>query len=93
MFYGTEVYEVNQNLRDLAITFAKKATLQKSSAVAKYCVGYNIASASSAPSILTADVTASNVFFHGSRLSKSIEKACAVFTGGKAVYGLTAQEE
>ncbi|KAG9242519.1 purine nucleoside permease [Calycina marina] len=93
IFYGTEVFELNQTLRDVAVAYAGKATLQESAVVAKHCQLYGNAVAKSSPSILTADVAASNVFFHGSMLSKTIENTFSLFTNNRAIYGLTAQED
>ena len=77
----------------MAVEYAKKATLQTSDSVTKYCTIYGNPTASSPPNILTTDVAASNVFFHGSFLSKSVENTFSLFTNNRAVYGLTAQEE
>ncbi|KAH8596615.1 purine nucleoside permease [Bisporella sp. PMI_857] len=91
--YGTEVFEVSQNLRDIAAKLAKKAVLKKSDSVTEYCTRFQNPTASTEPTILTVDVTASNVFFHGPLLSKSVENTVSLLTNGRADYGLTAQED
>ena len=93
MFYGTEVFELNQNLRDIAVGYAEKVSLQKSDSVTEHCTHYGKPAASSPPAILTTDVASSNVFFHGSLLSESVQNTFSLFTKNRAVYGLTAQEE
>lgn len=97
--YGTEVFELNCNLRNLVHEFGKKAHLEDSPAVRSYCTQYAEApddtfeAATNPPSIIKADVTSSNVFFHGSLLSEAFSQTCKLFTDGSAVYGITAQED
>lgn len=77
----------------MAVGYAKKAILKRSDLVTKHCTRYGHPAASSLPGILTTDVASSNVFTHGSFLSKSVENTFSLFTKNRAVYGLVAQEE
>ena len=99
-WYGTEVFELNNNLRKAASEFAQSASLKDSPRVREYCKKYatlsdgtfNSAQASP-PSIIQADVTSSNVFWHGRYLSEAFDQTCKTFTKDAANYGITAQED
>ena len=97
--YGSEVFELNNDLRQIAISFAKTASLEDSAAAAKNRALYSDSpdgiyhAATLDPSIVEGDVTASNVFFHGSLLCESFEKVVKLYTSGKAKYYMTAQED
>lgn len=100
--YGTEVYELNENLRSVAVDLAISITLQSSPAVKDYCSRYRPAGtvgdaecypATMPPTVIEADVTSSNVFFHGNLLSEAFSNTCKVFTDNAAKYAITAQED
>jgi len=99
-FYGTEVYQLNSNLRTRAVTLARNASLHDAPTVREYCARYattldhgEYQPATAPPAVIEADVTASNVFFHGHRLSNAFEQTCRTFTNSAALYGITAQED
>lgn len=95
--YGTEVFEVNENLRDIAVDFAKKATLNDSSDAIAYRAHYATsdmyAAATLAPSVITCDVATSDVYFSGALLGEAFENTTTLFTNGSGVYCTTAQED
>lgn len=95
--YGTEVFEVNAALRDIAVNFAKAARLNDSTVAQAYRVKYAKTSAykagSEGPTILAADVATSDVYFSGTLLSEAFENTTKLFTNGSGVYGFTAQED
>ena len=95
--YGTEVFEVNDNLRQLAIGFAKTATLNDSSAAKAYRANYAQTNAykagSEGPSVVACDVATSDVYFSGTLLSEAFENTTKLFTNGSGVYCTTAQED
>ncbi|KAL8714084.1 MAG: hypothetical protein Q9220_001812 [cf. Caloplaca sp. 1 TL-2023] len=95
--YGTEVFELNQPLRDLAISFARTATLNDSSAAVAYRANYATTSAYKAaslpPSIVACDVATSDVYYSGTLLSEAFENTTTLFTNGSGVYCTTAQED
>lgn len=94
--YGTEVFEVNEALRDLAVGFAKSATLNDSSAAAAYRANYGTgiyAAATKAPGIITCDTATSDVYFSGALLGEAFENTTTLFTNGSGVYCMTAQED
>ena len=95
--YGTEVFEVNSNLRDLAINFAKKAKLNDSSDAKAYRAHYATTNAykagSEAPGIVACDVATSDVYYSGTLLSEAFENTTKLFTNGSGEYCTTAQED
>jgi len=88
--YGTEVFEVNEALRDVAIGFASKATLNDSAQAAAYRAKYGSASvyaaATTKPSVLKGDVATSDVYFSGTLLSEAVENVTKLYTNGSGVY-------
>jgi purine nucleoside permease len=91
--YGTEVFEVNEDLRDIAVEFAKTAKLNDSTVSQSYRSNYAYAAANLAPSILSCDVATSDVYFSGNLLGEAFENTTTLFTNGSGVYCTTAQED
>lgn len=95
--YGTEVFEVSDALRQLAMCFAKTATLNDSSAAQAYRANYATAAAyvagSQAPGIVACDVATSDVYFSGALLSEAFGNTTKLFTNGSGIYCTTAQED
>ncbi|CAD6585289.1 MAG: hypothetical protein ASARMPREDX12_001960 [Alectoria sarmentosa] len=95
--YGTEVFEVNDNLRQLAIGFAKTAVLNDSADAKAYRANYASTSAyeagSKGPSVVGCDTATSDVYFSGTLLSEAFENTTKLFTNGSGVYCTTAQED
>ena len=95
--YGTEVFEVNDALRQLAIGFASTATLNDSADAVAYRANYATTSAyeagSKPPSVVGCDVATSDVYFSGALLSEAFENTTKLFTNGSGVYCTTAQED
>jgi purine nucleoside permease len=91
--YGTEVFEVNECLRDMAVEFAKTAKLNDSSVSEAYRANYAYAEATKPPGILSCDVATSDVYFSGALLGEAFENTTTLFTNGSGVYCTTAQED
>ncbi|RKF75098.1 Purine nucleoside permease [Golovinomyces cichoracearum] len=95
--YGTEVFELNERLRDVAAEFASKATLKDSPTAeayrAKYASNVEYSAAVRKPSVIRCDVTTSDVYFSGARLGEAFEDTTRLFTNGSGVYCVTAQED
>ncbi|CAD6447928.1 e4cac994-6e59-4c02-ab2f-543c3cfe5191 [Sclerotinia trifoliorum] len=99
--YGTEVFEVNEPLRDLAVAFAKKATLNDSETSIAYRTLYDTNStevnkyqaATHAPTIITCDTATSDVYYSGTLLGEAFENTTTLLTNGSGVYCMTAQED
>jgi len=96
-FYGTEVFEVNEALRSVAISFASGAKLNDSSDAAAYRAKYasvsSYAAGAKAPSVVACDVATSDVYYSGDHLSEAFENTTHIWTNGSGVYCTTAQED
>jgi hypothetical protein len=88
--YGTEVFEVSEALRDMAIGFASKAKLNDSALAVAYRAKYKsisaYAAATAGPSVLKGDVATSDVYYSGTLLSEAVENVTKLYTNGSAVY-------
>ncbi|KDQ53422.1 hypothetical protein JAAARDRAFT_434697 [Jaapia argillacea MUCL 33604] len=95
--YGTEVFEVNDALRSLAIGFARTAVLNDSSTAVAYRALYNTtpsyAPATMPPSIVPCDVATSDVYYSGNLLSEAFDNTTYLYTNGSGIYCMTAQED
>ncbi|MCJ1263461.1 hypothetical protein MMC22_003331 [Lobaria immixta] len=95
--YGTEVFEVNQALRDIAIGFAKTAKLNDSDAAIEYRSHYATNPAykagSGPPSVVACDVATSDTFFSGKLLGEAFENTTKLLTNGSSLYCVSAQED
>ncbi|TVY91679.1 Purine nucleoside permease, partial [Lachnellula willkommii] len=100
--YGTEVFEVNEALRDMAVQLASKAKMSDtnvSAAYRKLYAGDQTAAdclytkALQSPSVIKCDVVTSDVYFSGDLLAESFENTTRLFTNGSGTYCMTAQED
>ncbi|KAK4539910.1 hypothetical protein LTR36_009952 [Oleoguttula mirabilis] len=95
--YGTEVFELNQNLQKIAAAFARTATLNDSDTAIEYRANYASASAyaagAAAPSVVECDVATSDVYFSGDTLGTAFGNYTTLVTNGSGVYCTTAQED
>lgn len=95
--YGTEVFEVNDALRRLAIGFAGNATLVDSDAAGKARSNYAntsiFAAAVEAPSVVACDTATADVYFSGALLGEAFENTTSLFTNGSGIYCSSQQED
>lgn len=95
--YGTEVFEVNDRLRQRAISFAKTAVLNDTAAAntlrANYASNSAFKASAQPPSVVACDTATSDNYFTGTLLSEAVENTTALFTNGSAVYCSTEQED
>ncbi|EMC99662.1 hypothetical protein BAUCODRAFT_30038 [Baudoinia panamericana UAMH 10762] len=95
--YGTEVFELNQNLQHIAASFARQATLNDSADAVAYRANYASASiytaGASSPSVIECDVATSDVYYSGVILSTAFGNFTSLVTNGSGVYCTTAQED
>lgn len=95
--YGTEVFEVNQNLQKIAAGFARKAVLNDSAEAIAYRAHYAsapiYAKGAEPPSVVECDVATSDVYYSGALLSESFANFTTLLTNGSGVYCTTAQED
>jgi purine nucleoside permease len=97
ILYGTEVFEVNDALKKLAVEFAKTATLNDSDVAAAYRANYASTAAyapgAAPPSVVECDVATSDVYYSGTLLSEAFENTTTLWTNGSGTYCSTAQED
>ncbi|KAI0367097.1 purine nucleoside permease [Pilatotrama ljubarskyi] len=95
--YGTEVFEVNDNLRQLAIEMARTGTLfddaQSQEYRAHYASHSAFAAGAAAPSIVACDTATAGVFWTGNLLAEAFENTTTLWTNGSATYCTTQQED
>lgn len=97
--YGTEVFELNQNLQKMAVDFAKKATLNDSDAAVAYRALYAddeiyaAGASSSGPGVYACDVATSDVYYSGRLLGEAFGNFTTLITNGTGNYCSTAQED
>ncbi|KAI1771240.1 putative purine nucleoside permease [Hypoxylon cercidicola] len=99
IIYGTEVMELNENLRDAAAELAQKAELVDSPASADYRTKYvtssgAYAAAVAGPSVIKCDSATSDVYYSGTLLSEAFENTTKIWTNQSTVtYCMSAQED
>jgi purine nucleoside permease len=96
--YGTEVFEVNDALRKLAVNFARTATLNDSAEAIAYRALYTsptgiYEAGTRPPSVVECDVATSDVYWSGKLLGESFSNYTKLVTNGTGLYCNTAQED
>jgi purine nucleoside permease len=96
--YGTEVFEVNDALRKLAVRFAQTATLNDSNSAVEYRALYNTTGGAYAagvqpPSVVECDVATSDVYYSGKLLGDAFGNYTRLVTNGTGNYCASAQED
>ena len=89
--YGTEVFELNLNLRDKAMKLASSVSLNDTAAASAYRAKYNYAPANEPPRIIAGDAACSDVYYSGALLCESFGNFTTMITNGTGVYVMTAQ--
>ncbi|KAJ6788083.1 hypothetical protein PWT90_02530 [Aphanocladium album] len=92
--YGTEVFELNAELRDAAYEFATAAVLEDDEGAQTLRRQYNAdTAAAQAPGLVKCDVTTSDVYFIGEKLADTFDKTTEIWTNGTGEYCMSAQED
>lgn len=91
--YGTEVFELNANLRDRLYYVASQATLNDTDGAAAYRATYRYAPANQPPIVVKCDSGTSNDYISGSILGYAIANYTKLLTNGTGVYCATQQED
>ncbi|KAF7358212.1 Purine nucleoside [Mycena venus] len=97
--YGTEVFEMNENLRQLAFRLAKTAepqlndTADSRAARVPYLTAPQFAAAGGSPSVVLCDTATSDTFWSGTLLAEAFENTTKLFTNQSAKYCTTQQED
>ncbi|KAI0882375.1 putative purine nucleoside permease [Annulohypoxylon maeteangense] len=99
VIYGTEVMELNENLRDAAADLAQRAKLADSAGAADYRAKYGTdnglyAAGADEPQVIKCDSATSDVYFSGAMLSETFENTTQLWTNQTTMtYCMTAQED
>ncbi|KAG5951930.1 hypothetical protein E4U53_002001 [Claviceps sorghi] len=96
--YGTEVFEVNEALREAAYVLASRATLTDRGGPQEYRSkysgpAYHHAMAPLAPSVVKCDIATSDVYYSGTKLAIAFENTTRLWTNQTGTYCMSAQEE
>ncbi|KAF5328041.1 hypothetical protein D9758_011119 [Tetrapyrgos nigripes] len=95
--YGTEVFELNDDLRQLAFSFAQKAELYDTPEAQAYRNNYvnvsQFAAGASAPSFVLCDTATADTYWIGTMLAEAFENTTSLWTNGTGVYCTTQQED
>lgn len=96
--YGTEVFEVNSELRKIAVGFARQANLSDSETAKAYrrhyvTPGGEYKAATQSPRVTECDVATSDVYYSGQLLARTFENTTKVLTNGTGDYCSSAQED
>lgn len=92
--YGTEVFEVNANLRDRALALAQTAELSNGTAGNKaFRELYAHAPANQPPAAVAADLLTSDLYWYGKLMLDAANNYTMLLLNGTASFGTTAQED
>jgi purine nucleoside permease len=93
--YGTEVFELNANLRNIAYDLASKAKLADSNTAKIYRARYqeSFEKAAKPPSVIKCDVATSDVYYSGTMLAEAFESTTRLWTNGTGASCMSAQED
>jgi len=95
--YGTEVFELNDDLRNMAIMLASTAKLNDTDAAAAYRANYAsdpaYVAGASGPTIVPCDVATADVYYSGTLLSEAFDNTTTLLTNGTGRYCSSAQED
>lgn len=95
--YGTEVFEVNEDLRQLAISFAQTATLNDTDDARAYRALYATTTeydmGGQAPGVVACDTATSDVYFTGTLLADAAANTTSKWTNGNGTYCTSQQED
>lgn len=91
--YGTEVFELNTNLRDAVKPYLSDIALNDSSTAQAWRAQFDYAPANAPPAVFCGDVSTSDVYFAGTLLSEAFGNITKLWTNGTGEYAMTAQED
>lgn len=96
--YGTEVFELNDALRNIAAQYARTATLNDSADAVAYRALYKTpdgiyAAGTSTPSVVECDSATSNFYWGGKLLGEAFSNYTKLITNGTGLYCNTQQED
>ncbi|KAF8217037.1 purine nucleoside permease [Mycena galopus ATCC 62051] len=96
-FDGTEVFEVNDALRQAAVGLAQTAKLTDTDDCKRLRSTYTsspiFAAGAAPPSIVMCDTLTSDTYWSGALLAEAFENTTSLFTNGRGIYCSTQQED
>ncbi|ROV94953.1 hypothetical protein VMCG_08301 [Cytospora schulzeri] len=97
-WYGTEVFEVNEDLRQAAFALASRANLSDNAIASEYRARYAAegevyAAGAAAPSVVLCDGATSDVYYSGALLADAFDNTTTLWTNGTGNYCMSAQED
>ncbi|KAI5362321.1 Putative purine nucleoside permease [Septoria linicola] len=91
--YGTEVFELNNNLKLRAVELARRATLNDTQAAQIYRSKYGYSPAQDPPTVVECDSGTSNTYWSGSVLGEAFSAYTKLLTNGSGEYCNSQQED
>ncbi|RSH77749.1 uncharacterized protein EHS24_002807 [Apiotrichum porosum] len=91
--YGTEVFELNTNLREKVRPWLDGITLNDTTQAQEYRATFGYSPASDPPAVFYGDVSTSDVYFLGADLDNAFANITSLWTNGTGQYAMTAQED
>jgi len=91
--YGTEVFELNDNLKKRFVYIAGLQTLNDSAHAQAYRETYGYAPANQPPAVIECDSGTSNVYWSGSTLGDAFSAYTTLLTNGSGLYCASQQED
>lgn len=92
--YGTEVFELNANLRDRALSLAQSAFLYNGSTInEEFRLTYNYAPANTTPKAIACDTLTGDTYWFGELLDETFANYTSLMTNGTGTYCTTQQED
>ncbi|ODV83788.1 hypothetical protein CANARDRAFT_29765 [[Candida] arabinofermentans NRRL YB-2248] len=92
--YGTEVFELNEDLRDRAIELASAVELSNGTVGnAEFRALYDYAPANSTPKVTACDTLTSDTYWFGEYFDETFTNYTDLITNGTATYCTTQQED
>lgn len=91
--YGTEVFELNDNLKQRAMYLATQVALNDTPDAQAYRATYPYAPANQPPSVVACDTGTSNVYWSGSTLGDAFSNYTQLLTNGSGSYCASQQED
>jgi purine nucleoside permease len=91
--YGTEVFELNDNLKKRFVYIAGLQTLNDSAEAQAYRETFGYAPANLPPTVVECDSVTSNVYWSGSVLGDAFSAYTSLVTNGSGLYCASQQED
>ncbi|XP_055348317.1 uncharacterized protein LOC129595356 [Paramacrobiotus metropolitanus] len=92
-FYGTELYELNEALRDRAVAAAATAKLTDHDSIKKYRQQWRQRVAQQPPGVVKCDTATANIYWKGKVLGDYFANYTTIVTEGRGRYCTTQQED